>query len=490
VTDIDYIPVCSWRIHGCHDFRKASLNNIDDRLGECWCKISSKQILRDRMGTGPKLLTVHYKNNKNIFIGEEATANEKHPHGAPSMAHVQLNVHPLDRSLALIQQKQIESKLHICPEPRNFKNFDKDQYLQRSCEDGGGGFANPKSRLKTAPLYTKYPAANLPYSVLGGAITVASEDQSLPAQQLDVKTLTKMPMDQMTRWVSQTGVLSLIERGIVPKAAQKDMASILKGGRDKSYLRAIKSRIFPIELKTDLGSIWEQPRRVYLPALRLDKALQNQPSVQNEENMYIDIAQQQALKQILDNDDIQSSLDGRSSTIIFDEDEMEKTLLSQSVNQLNPKYSSGWVLYIQNGILLETNSPSFCSYYSTVSKLNLQSAAGLLMEGLLNWATMYSIPLITVKCSEIIELCREPLCFPIPAKKLLDCVFNREQVSLFSTVYANELILLAPSQVEQLMSQKTRLYLNGDIGKNIAARTIQYYYYRHRTRYTAGFVKI
>ena len=41
------------------------------------------------------------------------------------------------------------------------------------------------------------------------------------------------------------------------------------GANDKKYLRPLKARMFPISFKTDHGSIWEQPRRVYLPALRL-----------------------------------------------------------------------------------------------------------------------------------------------------------------------------------------------------------------------------
>ena len=372
----------------------------------------------------------HYNNTRNIIISD-APENANHFHGGHAAAPIvqQLNVYPLDRSLVLIKKKQLENSLSAIQEPYDFRKFAEERDLQCRANGELGNRPNLKSRLKTAPLYTKYPAANLPYSTWGHIATATSDDghPSL-AQQLDVNMLTKMPVDQLSRWVSQTGVLSLIERGIVPKAVQEDMSSILKGSKEKSYLRAIKSRVFPMELKTDLGSIWEQPRRVYLPALRLDKAHQLHHPLVNEENMYVDFAQQQALKQILDANDAMSSKDGRNSSLVHYDEDVEKSLLSQSVNQINPTYSSGWVLYIQNGRLLESGNPSFCSYYKTISSLNLQSAAGIIVESILKWAVMYSIPLITVKCSEIIKLCRDPLFFPIPAKKLLNCIFNEKEV--------------------------------------------------------------
>ena len=292
----------------------------------------------------------HYNNTRNIIISD-APENANHfPGGhaaAPSVQ--QLNVYPLDRSLVLIKKKQLENSLSAIQEPYDFRKFAEERDLQCRANGELGNRPNLKSRLKTAPLYTKYPAANLPYSTWGHIATATSDDghPSL-AQQLDVNMLTKMPVDQLSRWVSQTGVLSLIERGIVPKAVQEDMSSILKGSKEKSYLRAIKSRVFPMELKTDLGSIWEQPRRVYLPALRLDKAHQLHHPLVNEENMYVDFAQQQALKQILDANDAMSSKDGRNSSLVHYDEDVEKSLLSQSVNQINPTYSSGWVLYIQN----------------------------------------------------------------------------------------------------------------------------------------------
>lgn len=97
-----------------------------------------------------------------------------------------------------------------------------------------------------------------------------------------------------------------------------------------------------------------------------------------------------------------------------------------------------------------------------------QIQASYVLESIVSLSIKYSIPLITLNCPNLLELILSDDIYPLSNSRILECVFNRLQVT-------------------ELTSKKVQLFLNGDVGKNIAAKTIQYYYYRHRTRWILSF---
>ena len=295
------------------------------------------------------------------------------------------NLLPLDSSRAVMVQRNNETlfkisdkyefnKFAIERELRSMYNVRKDNSL--------------KTRLKKANLYRKYEANTLSSS-----------------------EFLEMSAEELNKWISQAGVLSLIERGLVPRSVQDEMGPALKGFYEKNYLRAVQSRMFPVQLKTDHGSIWEQPRRVYLPALKL------LPDLSREQYCHTGLSQNVSL------------VGSQRSSFIINE-ESEKELLEQNVSLINPTYATGWVIYIQNGRIIETTE-SFLSYYQTITEMNFQSVAGYIIDSIVRLSISYSIPLITIKCYDIIELCKQPLLTPpIPNEKLLKCIFNAPEVTL------------------------------------------------------------
>lgn len=149
-----------------------------------------------------------------------------------------------------------------------------------------------------------------------------------------------------------------------------------------------------------------------------------------------------------------------SSRISISESHQEWVTADQK--RVNPEYATGWVIYIQKGQLQE-HLPGYKSFIEKTFEIDCQIQASYILETIVNLSVTYSIPLVTLDCTRIIGLIQSIQVYPIPKQKLMECIFNRVQV-------------------EELIQRKPQLFLNGDVGREFAAKTIQYYYYRHRTR--------
>lgn len=148
--------------------------------------------------------------------------------------HLKYLVHfPIDVSLKVKKKKKKEEEI-----------LNRDEDLKMPLSRSSAGQSLSRSGRKTAKLSKKYDANLYAFG-----------------------EKPEMPMEILSNWASETGILNLIDRSVVPPHV--DVSPALKGTTQKEYLRNVKARMFPISLKTDHGSIWEQPRRVYLPALRL-----------------------------------------------------------------------------------------------------------------------------------------------------------------------------------------------------------------------------
>ncbi|KAJ3335825.1 hypothetical protein HDU91_002014 [Kappamyces sp. JEL0680] len=248
--------------------------------------------------------------------------------------------------------------------------------------------------------------------------------------------LARPTTELLSRWPSHNGIANLIDRCIIPPHA--DVAPVLRGANDKKYLRPLKARMFPIQFKTDRGTIFEQPHRVYLPALHLDP--QNHKPVQ-------ELVPHPATAGSC------GESPGFDSLALPDPD---------SERGIVPSYSSGWVVLIQNG-RLEGNTGPYISLFEKICALGIQPAAMYLLDEICRFAASYSLPLVMVKCQVVIDKCLATIAYPIKPSVLMECIFNLDKVV-------------------SLMNKPGQRFKNGDEGRHYAAKTIQFYYSQYRTR--------
>jgi hypothetical protein len=132
-------------------------------------------------------------------------------------------------------------------------------------------------------------------------------------------------------------------------------------------------------------------------------------------------------------------------------------------NSFIPSYSSGWVVYIQNGHL-ESKTGSFSSFSQQICKLEIQPAASWLLDEIAKFAQVWSLPLVMVRCQKIIELCLANLMFPFKTSHIIECIFNQDQIFA-------------------IMKRPGQLFRNGTKGMEYAAKTIQFHYNQYQTRF-------
>lgn len=301
---------------------------------------------------------------------------------------------------------KLERKLNIVtsPEPERIQTVD--QHDSTICPKTGPGSTLPGSLLK-ARLYSKFIS-----------------NQS--------KTIEEAPTPRtLSRFASQTGVHSLLERVII--SSNSNLSPVM---HTKQLLRPIRARLFPIEFRAERGTIFEQPNRVYLPALHL------QPQ---SGALKTEVFRAQRIESV-------------SSSYCDELDALDDT----DIEVVYPSYSFGWILHIRNA-KLEAGRESYAAFFDKACELNIQTAACWVIREIEKMARIYTIPLVIIKCEALIKVSLGPLSYPLQHSLLMSCIFNHISVAA-------------------LIKKPGQKFMNGLSGRIIAASTIQFYYNEYRTR--------